>query len=51
MLYVHAAGNSKEGRERKERGNEIERVRCQAVIYDLKRQINSTAYLTGPETS
>lgn len=51
MLYVHAAGKSKEGRERKERGREIERERCQAVIYDLKRQINSTGCLTGPETS
>lgn len=27
------------------------RERCQAVIYDLKRQINSSGCLTGPETS
>lgn len=48
----------REGRERgKKRGREIrwgkerERESCQAVIYDLKRQINSTGCLTGPETS
>lgn len=34
-------------RERKRK----ERERCQTVIYDLKRQINSTGCLTGPETS
>ena len=55
VLYIHAAGTSKskEGKEREERRRERERERerCQAVIYDLKRQINSTGCLTGPETS
>lgn len=36
-------GSKKEGKK--------ERERCQTVIYDLKRQINSTGCLTGPETS
>lgn len=37
------------GRRRERKRGKKER--CQTVIYDLKRQINSTGCLTGPETS
>lgn len=43
-FHIHSPGKSEQAERRGAGG-------CRTVIYDLKRQINSTGCLTGPETS